>query len=266
MFDFLKKIKLYIFDVDGTLVLGEKALPYASDVIELLKKNNFNFIILSNNSSYSIEENLKRLETILKVTLSLKNLYTSTHATIDFISKKNIRRCFIVGTPGMIQDFTENGIIQDTENPQAIILGFDKTLNYNKIQKTAFLLQKNPQIPFFATHPDLTCPTEEGDIPDVGSFLKMFEAATGRSADIIFGKPNELILEQCISKFNLDFSEVLVVGDRLETDILMANSLGTRSALVLTGDTSAEDLNLMKNGSTLIWEDLGTLYNYLKNL
>ena len=262
--EFLNSIRHFIFDVDGTLLLGKQSLPYASEVIELLKEKQLDFTILSNNSSYSIEENLARLESVLEVELKPEHLYTSTHATIDYLLKNQITSCYIIGTPGMINDLEEKGIKNNFEKPQAIILGFDKTLNYEKIQKTALLLQNEEQIPFFATHPDDTCPTEKGDIPDVGSFLKMFEQATGRTADIIFGKPNEIILKLCLSKSNVDFSEVLVIGDRLETDIKMANFVGIKSVIVLTGETMLEDLKKHTTTPTKIWKNLEELYNFLK--
>jgi len=126
------------------------------------------------------------------------------------------------------------------------------------------LLQKEEKIPFYATHPDSTCPMEYGKIPDVGSFLKMFEEATGKTADIIFGKPNGLILELCLTKRDLRFSEVLVIGDRLETDFKMAEVTGALSALVLTGETTREELSELEFNPTFIWESLEDLYNYLK--
>jgi len=262
--EFLKNIEYYIFDVDGTLLLGKHALPYAKQVIELLQEKHIDFTILSNNSSYSIDENLSRLEDVLEVNLKPENIYTSTHATIDYLTKNNLTCCYILGTPGMTSDLKERGIENCSENPQAIVLGFDKTLNYEKIEKTALLLQQEKRIPFFATHPDDTCPTADGDIPDVGSFLKMFEQSTGRTAEIIFGKPSELILKLCLAKSNVDFSKVLVIGDRLETDIKMASSVGIKSALVLTGETIVSDLEKNTISPTEIWKDLELLYNFLK--
>ncbi len=264
MDDFLKSIKYFIFDVDGTLLIGNQALPFASQIIKLLQKKKYDFTILSNNSSYSIKENLERLESILDVKLQPKNICTSTHATIEYLLKNNILRCFIVGTPGMISDLNNKGISNDPDAPQAIVLGFDKTLTYDKIQRVALLLQKEKCIPFFATHPDNTCPTSDGEIPDVGSFLKMFEQSTGRTADIIFGKPNDLLLKLCLSKSNIDFEQVLVLGDRLETDIKMANSVGTRSVVVLTGETTQVDLDNGIESPTYIWKNLEVLYRFLK--
>ncbi len=260
---FLEGIRHFIFDVDGTLLLGKQSLPFAREVIKLLQEQQLDFTILSNNSSYSIEENLARLENVLEVELKPENIYTSTHATIDYLLKNEITSCYILGTPGMRKDLEKKGVKNNSENPQAIVLGFDKTLDYEKIQRTALLLQNEERIPFFATHSDNTCPTEEGDIPDVGSFLKMFEQATGRTADIIFGKPNEIMLKLCLSRTNVDFSEVLVIGDRVETDIRMASSVGVKSVLVLTGETRLTDLENNTISPTKIWANLEELYNFL---
>ena len=260
----LDGIKLFIFDVDGTLILGSEPLPFAKEILILLKEQEKDFLILSNNSSYTVKENKKRLEETIGVELSIDNLYTSIQATIDFLVKNDIRKCYIVGTPSMISEFEKSGIQNTYNNSQAIVLGFDKTLTYEKIKKISLLLQKEERIPFYATHPDSTCPMDYGKIPDVGSFLKMFEEATGRTADLIFGKPNGLILELCLSKKNVSFSEVLVIGDRLETDFRMAEVTGALSALVLTGETTEEELAEMKYNPNFIWENLEEFYTYLK--
>jgi HAD superfamily hydrolase (TIGR01450 family) len=262
--DLLQKIRYFIFDVDGTLLLSNKVLPFASEIVTELQQNNIDFTILSNNSSFSIIENKERLERVLGVKLDDSNIYTSIQATIDYLIKNKYDQCYLVGTPGMIKDFEDAGIINTDINPKAVVLGFDKTLTYDKISKTALFLQDESTIPFFATHPDDTCPVDGGEIPDVGSFLMMFKQATERTADIILGKPNALILELCLSKSQVDFSEVLVIGDRLETDIQMANSVGIKSVLVLTGDTKREHLEKNEVSPTLIWDDLQPLYEFLK--
>jgi ribonucleotide monophosphatase NagD (HAD superfamily) len=237
----LQQIKYFIFDVDGTLLLSNKVLPYASEVIKLIQEKELDFTILSNNSSYSIAENKERLERVLGVKLDYSNIYTSTQATIDYLLKNHYDQCYVVGTPSMIEDFENAGIFNTEIDPKAI----------------------KPVIPFFATHPDDTCPVEGGKIPDVGSFLKMFEQATSRTADIIFGKPNEMILKLCLGNSQVGFSEVLVIGDRLETDIKMANSVGINSALVLTGETQREHLEKSDISPTLIWQDLEILLKFL---
>lgn len=259
----LDGIKSFIFDVDGTLILGQSPLPYVTEIIKHLQRIDKDFVILSNNSSYSTLENLKRLEEILNVNLTLKNIYTSVQATIDFLIKENLKRCYIVGTPSVVKEFEEKGITFDDISPQAIILGFDRTLTYKKIESVALYLQKEEYIPFFATHLDDTCPIDGGKIPDVGSFLKMFEQATGRVPDKILGKPNTAMLELSLNGKNFLKNEVLVVGDRLETDIRMAFEAGVKSSLVLTGETSKTALNLSDIKPSVVWEDLRSLSEYL---
>jgi HAD superfamily hydrolase (TIGR01450 family) len=259
----LNGIKFFIFDVDGTLILGSNPLLYAAEIIKLLQRTKTDFVILSNNSSYSTVENKERLEEVLDVNLSLRNIYTSIQGTIDFLINENISQCYIVGTPSMIKEFEDKGISFDDINPQAIILGFDRTLTYKKIESAALYLQREERIPFFATHPDDTCPIDKGRIPDVGSFLKMFEQATGRIPDKILGKPNKMILELSLKGKNVQKNEVLVVGDRLETDIRMAYEAGVKSSLVLTGATSETALNLSEVQPSIVWGDLKPLFDNL---
>ncbi len=264
MENLLDTINLFVFDVDGTLLLGSQPLPFANEVIDLLQSKNIDFLIISNNSSYSVKENKTRLENILQVKLDSSNLYTSVQASIDYLLKSNIVNCYLIGTPSMIGEFEQSGISNSESNPEAIILGFDRTLTYEKIKTASLLLQKEEKIPFFATHPDDTCPVDEGRIPDVGSFLKMFENATGRTADLIFGKPSRLILDLVLSKRNIDVSEVLVIGDRIETDIKMASDSNAKSALVLTGEFSEDKKNTTQFTPTFIWKNLEQLFEFLK--
>jgi len=113
----LDRIKLFIFDVDGTLILGSKPLLFVKEVLHKLKEQKRDFLIISNNSSYSVKENKKRLEETIGVDLSFNNLYTSIQATIDFLQKNNIKESYIVGTPSMISEFKNSGIKNTADNP-----------------------------------------------------------------------------------------------------------------------------------------------------
>ncbi len=263
MDNLLDRIKCFIFDIDGTLILGNNPLPYATEIIRLLQRTKTDFVILSNNSSYSTFENKERLEEVLNVKLSLNDIYTSIQATADFLINANITQCYIIGTPSMVKEFEEKGISFNNINPQAVVLGFDKTLTYGKIESAALFLQREERIPFIATHPDDTCPIDGGRIPDIGSFLKMFEQATGRKPDKILGKPNKIILESSLNGKDVQKNEVLVVGDRLETDIRMAYEAGVKSSLVLTDEISKTALNLSNIQPSIVWENLKLLFDYL---
>ena len=263
MDEILSQIQLFIFDVDGTLILGSKPLPYSREVIELLKAQKKDFIIISNNSSFSLEENKQRLEKSLEIQLDYVHLLSSVQASIYYLKKNEITSCYIVGTANMIEEFEKQGIQQNTENPEAILLGYDKTLTYDKIAKVAILLQQEPRIPFYATHADKTCPVDGGKVPDVGSFLKMFEEATDRLPDMIFGKPNDIMIKLSMKNKKIGSENVLIIGDRLETDIKMANFAGIHSVLVLTGDSKKLDVENSENKPTLIWKNLEQLYEFL---
>ena len=115
--------------------------------------------------------------------------------------------------------------------------------SYNKLKIVSFLLQNDPQIKYVATHPDDVCPTNYGNIPDVGSFIKLIETTTGRKPEKIFGKPNIEILSPVISKFQKE--EIALVGDRLYTDKLLADSAGIDFILVLSGETTIEQTKLL---------------------
>lgn len=136
--------------------------------------------------------------------------------------------------------FEKYGHLLVEEDPDFVVLGFDKTLTYEKLKKACILLRSGKK--YIATHPDVNCPSKEGPIPDAGSIMAAIEASTGRRPDIIVGKPNPLVVEVISRKFNVSKEKMAMVGDRLYTDIRLGKNAGIVSILVLTGETTLEDL------------------------
>ncbi len=248
--------KIVFLDMDGTIYLGEKLIPGAKEFLSVLRNKGIKYYYLSNNSSRSKTDYVSKLEH-LGIPASTEEIILSTDGVIDFLLSRKIDKTYVVGTQSMKDMFIHAGIEVDSQNPTYIILGYDTELNYLKIKTAALFLQK--KIPMLATHKDLVCPTQEGLIPDVGAIMALFKKATGKSPEKIFGKPNKEMLDHIIKRHEVTANNLVIIGDRIYTDMEMANRIGCDFILVLSGETQKEDVAKLITKPTLIVNNLGQL-------
>ncbi len=248
--------KIIFLDMDGTIYLGEKLIQGTEVFLSALKKKGIKYYYLSNNSSRSKTDYVDKLER-LGIQASTEDIILSTDGVIDFLHSRKIDKTYVVGTMSMKDMFLQAGIEVDSQNPTYIILGFDTELNYRKIKTAALFLQKG--IPMLATHKDLVCPTQDGPIPDVGAMLALFKKATGKTPEKIFGKPNKEMLDYIIKRYAVTPDELVIIGDRIYTDMEMANRIGCDFILVLSGETQKADLPQLKSQPALIVDNLSQL-------
>lgn len=229
----MKLPEIFLFDMDGTLYLGEKLIDGAVDFVSRLRDKGIITVFFSNNSSKNRNEYVEKLNR-LGIGAQRDDIFTSLNATILYMQNEGIKRIYPLGTPAFEKELKEEGFELTENNPQAVVLGFDKTLTYGKIDKAyQFIMQGKTYI---ATHPDILCPTETGFIPDVGSFISMFHTLTGKKP-IVIGKPNVQMVQTVLQKHNKSADACAMVGDRLYTDMKMAVDAGIYSILVLSGET-----------------------------
>lgn len=248
--------KIVFLDMDGTIYLGEKLIPGAKEFLSVLRNKGIKYYYLSNNSSRSKTDYVSKLEH-LGIPASTEEIILSTDGVIDFLLSRKIDKTYVVGTQSMKDMFIHAGIEVDSQNPTYIILGYDTELNYLKIKTAALFLQK--KIPMLATHKDLVCPTQEGLIPDVGAIMALFKKATGKSPEKIFGKPNKEMLDHIIKRHEVTANNLVIIGDRIYTDMEMANRIGCDFILVLSGETQKKDVAKLKTKPSLIIDNLGQL-------
>jgi len=229
----------FLIDLDGTLYLGNQVIPGAADFITTLRENDKRFLILSNNSSKSRKSYQEKLRQ-LKIEVELTEILTSTIASADFIITNFPRaKVYPVGTPDFEAELISLGIDIDYSNADTVLLGFDTTLTYEKLRIATKFIFEGAR--FIATHGDVLCPTENGFIPDIGTFIPLFERATGVSP-LIIGKPNKSMIDSALGRLQIPVNNVGMIGDRLYTDMKMANTFGLASILVLSGETTADEL------------------------
>ncbi len=264
MYDRLNKVRHFVLDMDGTIYLGNKILPRSIEFLEYLRATGRNYIFLTNNSSadsHYYAEKLSRMG--IKATPDY--ILTSGEATVRYLKKiKPLARIFLLGVPSLEKEFTEQGFILTDDNPDFVVLGFDRTLTYEKLAIACNCLRRG--VPLIATHADINCPTEDGYIPDCGAMLALIKASTGVEPTAVIGKPNELIMQMAMDKVgSSDKSEFAMVGDRLYTDIRMGNICGVTSIAVLSGEASNSDILSSTDKPTFVFEDLGAIKDILKN-
>lgn len=237
----LQNLKYFALDMDGTIYLGQRLLPGAKEFLEYLTTSGRKYVFLTNNSSKNKQSYVNKL-TALGLPADIEQILTSGEATALYIKTlKPNARIFLLGTPDLEQEFISHGFSLTESAPDFVVLGFDQTLHYAKLTEACHLIREG--VPFIATHPDINCPTDErsGYIPDVGAMLELIYASTGKKAKII-GKPYQEIIDVLLAKLNCRREETAMVGDRLYTDIKLAENAGISGILVLSGETKETDL------------------------
>ena len=235
----LQRTTAFLIDLDGTTYLGSRLLPGACEFVERLRASKRRFLFLTNNPSKDAREYCEKLRR-LGIVVSEREVFTSGMATVRFLLKKGLkRRIFLLGTPSLEREFTEAGFTLADDAPDYVVLAFDSTITYAKIEKAAHLLRAG--VEFVATNPDLVCPTEHGYLPDCGSFMALFKAATGREPRVI-GKPNREMAHAALDLLGARPEQSAMIGDRLYTDMRMAKETGMKAILVLSGETKEADI------------------------
>jgi HAD superfamily hydrolase (TIGR01450 family) len=183
-----------ILDMDGTFFLGDSLLPGALELLEWLDKNRIKFTFLTNNTSKGKPTYVKLL-TGMGVHPEDACIFTAGEATISYL-KSNYpgKRVFLVGTESLRSNFIEEGILLVDVDPDVLVLGYDTELTYQKL--VDFCLYLRQGLPYIATHPDINCPSPIGPLPDIGSFMALIQTSTGRTPDVVLGKPNPGIVQE----------------------------------------------------------------------
>lgn len=259
------KKKLILFDMDGTIYLGNNIIPGAIEVFELLKNRNIDYVFLTNNSSHDIEFYYQKVRK-MGFPCTIDNFYSSIETTITQLKELNMRDIYIVGNKCLYDKLKPHfNIIDKYEGGRkidAVIAGFYTELVYEKL-KDACLYLENCDCAFYATNGDYRCPIENNNyIPDCGGMIEWMRLCTGKTATVL-GKPNPRMINDLMKKFGVGKEETLCVGDRLYTDIAVANNAGVESVCVLSGESSLEDINKSEHKPTYIINSIKDLISAL---
>lgn len=236
----LKNIKAFVIDQDGTAYLEQQTFPWTLPFLKGLAERKIRYLFLSNNSSKSREQHRLKLASI-GIDVGYRQILSSGDATIEHLkSLNNGKDIYLLATPAVENDFIEAGFNIDSPQPRYVVLAYDLTLTFDKLEKACNLIRTG--VEFIATHQDNTWIIAPGKYrPDVGALSAAITAATDVKP-IFIGKPNTVMVKTFLDRLQLSKEEVVIVGDRLNIDIRMGCENDILSFLVLSGQTKKEDI------------------------
>lgn len=257
----MKKKKLFLFDIDGTIALGDTLIDGTMELLKYILQIGGKYLFITNNSTKGIEDYVKKFEK-WNIPVDQSNFITSSYATALYLERNYAgKKIFALGTRSFVKELKAFGLNiteQMEDDISCAVVGFDNELKYNKIELICELLQTR-KIDYIATNPDLVCPTPYGFVPDCGAICSMIGFAVKRNPYYV-GKPNPEIVEMCLQQTGFKKSETVVVGDRLYTDIACGLNAGVDTALVLTGEAKKEDLKDTEFPPSFCFDNIRMLY------
>jgi arabinose operon protein AraL len=269
----IQRIDGFVFDLDGTIYLGEQALPGAVEAIAELRRLGKRTLFVSNKPLYPRTEYAQKL-TRLGMPTPEDDVITSGFVLGYHLAKTAPDlSLYVIGEENLKCEFRSHGlkianelITQDEKEVisptgiDAVVVAFDRTLDYRKLN-TAYQALVNGAH-FYATNPDKTCPMPGGGIPDAGATIAALEYLTGRKVELLAGKPSNLMVQVAMERMGLPPNRCIMVGDRLETDIRMGKEAGMMAAVVLTGSSTREQALQAHPSPDLILENVGKLLEH----
>lgn len=256
----LKNKKMYFIDGDGTLYIGDEIIPGAKEFIEKLNEKNIPFKILTNNSSKTPQEHFEKFKKI-GFDIPEKNILVSIQSVITHLKELKFNKLFWLANDSVDNYLKENGFIFEKNHPQALLLTYDTQITFKKLQE--FINKVRTGLPYYATHIDIVCPSPEGGSPDIGTYIKVIEMTTNKTPNKTFGKPNLSFIQPALEEANINMDDAVVIGDRIYTDLAMAEKQPLTSILTLTGETSRDIYELNDANADIITPNLLTLMDYL---
>jgi phosphoglycolate/pyridoxal phosphate phosphatase family enzyme len=282
--DFLKRVKLFVLDLDGTFYLGNRSLPGSLPFVEKVRETGRRFVFFTNNTSRTPEMYIEKI-TRMGLPVTRADILTAGDVTARFLREQHPGEpVYVLGTEALRAQFASQGVPQYEDaaatetaptpnakprtgaaisNPppcKIVVVAFDTELTYAKLERACTLIREGAA--FLATHPDINCPTEGGFIPDCGALCAAVALSTGKQPRV-FGKPHPEALDYVTSETGVSKNEICFVGDRLYTDVAAGVNHGAHGVLVLSGETKEADIAASETQPDAVFADLGELAKYI---
>ena len=253
-YEAIRQKKGFICDMDGVIYHGNKLIPHVKEFIEWLEKNDKNYLFLTNGSGRSPRELAQKLAR-MGLDVDESHFYTSAQATASFLASQcEGGSVYVIGEPGLTYAMYEAGFSMNDINPDYVVFGSSKSLNYEQIEKASRLIMNGAKL--IGTNSDLTDPSENGIVPACRALIAPIELTTGRKAYYI-GKPNPLMMRHALKKLGCHRVDSILIGDRMDTDIIAGIETEIDTVLVLSGVTSLDDLEKFPYRPKYIMQDVG---------
>ncbi|EFH80947.1 HAD-IIA family hydrolase [Ktedonobacter racemifer] len=245
--------KNYLIDMDGVIVRGNTLLPGAKDFIQHLQAQKIPYLILTNNSRYTPRDLQVRLS-FMGLDLPHEAIFTSALATAQFLHMQRPGgRAYAIGEAGLTTALHDTGYVLIDQEPEYVVLGETNTYSFERITRAIRFVNAGAR--FIATNPDVASPGEGGIVPGTGAVAALITAATGVKPYSI-GKPNPLMMRTALHSLHVHSGDAVMIGDRMDTDIIAGIESGMRTILVLTGVTTREQAERFPYRSTWVRESL----------
>lgn len=256
----LKNYNLFLFDMDGTLYLGDQLYDFTKELLNTIRAKGKRYLFMTNNSSKSVLDYVKKLEK-LGIAASEEDFITSSQATAYYLKLHHEgQKLYVCGTNSLKEELRKNGfeITENLDEVECIVMGFDTELTFKKLEDVSKLLLTRDEIPYIATNPDYVCPTEYGSVPDCGSVCDMIYNAT-KKRPLVIGKPEPLMPQLAMQQYGYKKEETAVIGDRIYTDIKSGLNAGVTGILVMSGETTQEILDASEDKPHMVLQDAGEM-------
>ncbi|TNJ63498.1 HAD-IIA family hydrolase [Paenibacillus hemerocallicola] len=226
----------FIFDLDGTVYLGDRMIDGAAEAIRTLRQRGDKVLFLSNKPIADRSSYAEKL-TKMGIPTEVGDVLNSSLIVARYLRKTMLpgQRAYVIGEEPIRRELLHHGVhcTDRAEEAEVIVLSWDREFTYEKLNVLYQSALRGATV--VASNPDATCPLEGGQVPDTGTMIAALETALGKRAVVVAGKPSRIAAEAAVERIGLDCKDCFVIGDRLETDIRMANEAGMHSVLVLTG-------------------------------
>ncbi len=248
--------KGFISDMDGVIYHGNKILDGVPEFIQWLKDNDKHFLFFTNSSERSPIELAQKLKR-MGLDVDPSHFYTSALATADFLaSQKPGCSAYVIGEPGLINALYDKGISMNDVNPDYVVIGETRNYNYDNIIRAVKMVNNGAKL--IGTNPDMTGPSEHGIVPATKALVAPIELSTG-CVPYYVGKPNPLMMKSGIKLLDVEPEDAVIIGDRMDTDIVAGIESEIDTALVLSGVTRLEDLRTFPYRPKYIYDNVGEL-------
>ncbi|NLF95006.1 MAG: HAD family hydrolase [Oligosphaeraceae bacterium] len=252
----IRNKRAFICDMDGVIYHGNHLLPGAAEFVAFLKEQQKQFLFLTNSSERSPRELSEKLAR-LGIKVDESHFYTSALSTAAFLaSQKPGGSAYVIGEAGLIQALYEVGFSMNNVDPDYVVIGETRSYNFEKIEDAVALLRKGAKL--IGTNPDMTGPTERGIVPATGALVAPIEMAAGCKAYFL-GKPNPLMMRIALKKLKTAPEDTVIVGDRMDTDIISGIESELETVLVFSGVTAPEELKQFGYAPTFALPGVGAI-------
>ncbi|HZA71778.1 MAG TPA: HAD-IIA family hydrolase [Propionibacteriaceae bacterium] len=246
-------VECWLTDMDGVLVHEEQALPGGADFIAALQEHNRRYLVLTNNSIFTARDLRARL-LASGIDVPERCIWTSALATAQFLADQSTGgSAYVIGEAGLTSALHDIGFVLTERDPDYVVLGETRTYSFEAITRAIRLIERGAR--FIATNPDVTGPSPEGPLPATGSVAALITQATGIRPYFI-GKPNPLMMRSALNSIDAHSESTVMVGDRMDTDVISGIEAGLRTILVLTGSTRKEQIGLFPYRPTRVFDSI----------